>query len=251
MTHLREGGDPGAALVADWPAPANVSAFTTFRRGAGHSPAPFDAFNLGLRSGDDLQLVERNRADLAARFALPSPPRWLRQVHGTHVAIEPGTDEPEADASVTRTPGTVLAILTADCMPVVFASRDGGEIGAAHAGWRGLSAGVLEATLDAMRSPRDRILAWLGPAAGPQSYEIGREVHEAFVTHAPDAESAFTPTREGHWRVDLYALARQRMARAGIAEVHGGGLDTIVDPRFFSHRRDQRTGRMATIAWMR
>ncbi|UHQ19904.1 peptidoglycan editing factor PgeF [Lysobacter sp. KIS68-7] len=239
-----------AVLRAEWPAPGGVQAFTTLRHGAGRSIVPFDAFNLGLRSGDDLDAVARNRAELIERFALPSAPRWLRQVHGTHVAIEPGHDEPEADAAVTRTPGTVLAILTADCMPVVFASRDGDELGAAHAGWRGLAGGVLEATLDAMRTPREHIVAWLGPAAGPQSYEIGREVYDAFVSHASAAAAAFVPTREGHWRVDLYALARQRLARAGVMDVHGGAFDTIGDARFFSHRRDQRTGRMATIAWM-
>ncbi|KGQ18832.1 Laccase [Lysobacter dokdonensis DS-58] len=231
--------------------PSCVAAFTTLRHGLGHSQSPFDTFNLGLRSGDDPDAVERNRATLVEHFALPSAPRWLKQVHGTQVAIEPGLDEPEADSCVTRTPGTVLAILTADCLPVVFAARDGDELGAAHAGWRGLASGVLEATLDAMRTPRDRIVAWLGPAAGPRSYEIGAEVRDAFVSRDAAAEAAFAPTREGHWRVDLYALARQRLALAGITDVHGGDFDTIADARFFSHRRDQRTGRMATIAWIR
>jgi YfiH family protein len=240
------------ATRAEWPAPERVEVFTTRRHGIGHSLAPFDTFNLGLRSGDDATTVERNRADLIRHFALPSAPRWLRQVHGTHVAIEPGTDEPEADAALTRTPGTVLAILTADCLPVVFAARAGDELAAAHAGWRGLAGGVLEATLDAMRTPRHDIVAWLGPAAGPQSYEIGREVHDAFVSHDPAAESAFAATRQGHWRVDLYALARQRLAAAGVTDVHGGGFDTIAEAtHYFSHRRDQTTGRMATIAWLR
>jgi YfiH family protein len=249
--HSREGGNPeGAALRAAWPVQPNLITFTTLRSGLGTSKPPFDTFNLGLRSGDDATTVEQNRRDLIERFDLPSPPRWLRQVHGAHVAIEPGTDEPEADASLTRTPGTVLAILTADCMPVVFASRDAGELAAAHAGWRGLASGVLEATLDAMRTPRDRIVAWLGPAAGPASYEIGEEVHDAFVSQSSEAATAFVATRPGHWRVDLYALARQRLARAGVTDIHGGDFDTIADPRFFSHRRDQRTGRMATIAWI-
>ena len=240
-----------SVLRAEWPASRKVEAFTTLRHGLGHSAEPFDRFNLGLRSGDDAQTVERNRTTLVERFALPSAPRWLRQVHGTHVVVEPGTNEPEADASVTRTPGTVLAILTADCLPVMFASRHGDELGAAHAGWRGLEAGVLEATLDAMRTPRSDIVAWLGPAAGPQSYEIGREVFDAFVARDAAAEAAFVPTREGHWRVDLYALARRRLAAAGVTDVHGGGFDTIGDARFYSHRRDRKTGRMATIAWLR
>ena len=236
---------------AEWPASGRVEVFTTQRHGIGHSLAPFDTFNLGLRSGDDATTVERNRADLARHFALPSTPRWLRQVHGTHVAIEPGLDEPEADAALTRAPDTVLAILTADCLPVVLTSRTGDELAAAHAGWRGLANGVLEATLDAMRTPREAIVAWLGPAAGPQSYEIGREVHDTFVAHDAAAESAFVPTRDGHWRVDLYALARQRLAAAGVTDVHGGGFDTIADASYFSHRRDRTTGRMATIAWLR
>jgi YfiH family protein len=245
--HSRESGN---LLRADWPAPRNVHAFTTLRHGAGVSAAPFDTFNLGLRSGDDLQAVQRNRESLA-QLGVPASPRWLHQVHGTTVAIEPGDDEPEADAAVTRTPGTVLAILTADCMPVVFAARDGSTIAAAHAGWRGLVTGVLEATVEAMHVPEHEIVAWLGPAAGPQAYEIGSEVHDAFVSRDPSAASAFIATRPGHWRVDLYALARQRLADIGVTDVHGGGLCTISDPqRFFSHRRDQRTGRMATLAWM-
>lgn len=288
-----------AAVWAQWPVPGNVRAFTTLRHGAGNSLPPFDRFNLGNRTaadGDDPATVERNRAELVQRFALPSVPHWLRQVHGTEVLrfaasapspakagegwggvasssdestnshaapsrprIEYGAGshptfagaEPVADASVTSTPSVVLAILTADCLPVVFANEDGGEIGAAHAGWRGLAAGVLENTVAAMLSPPDRIVAWLGPAAGPQAYEIGAEVFDAFVSQDQSAASAFVATRPGHWRVDLYALARRRLARLGIARVHGGDLCTISDPqRFFSHRRDARSGRMATLVWM-
>ena len=244
-------GTRDAILRAEWPAPEGMVAFTTLRRGAGVSQPPFDSFNLGSRSGDDMAAVEDNRRALIETFALPSAPRWLRQVHGTTVAIEPGSGEPEADAAVTRTPGTVLAILTADCLPVVFAARDCSVIAAAHAGWRGLAAGVLEATVAAMQASPGEIVAWLGPAAGPASYEVGREVFEAFVAGDAGAQAAFAATREGHWRVDLYALARMRLARAGVTNLHGGGLDTIADPRFFSHRRDPRTGRMATLAWMR
>ena len=160
--------------------------------------------------------------------------------------------EPVADASVTSEPGVVLAILTADCLPVVFANEDGTEIGAAHAGWRGLVAGVLENTVIAMQSPPEKLVAWLGPAAGPQAYEVGAEVFDAFVSQDENAASAFVATRPGHGRVDLYALARRRLAKLGIARVHGGDLCTISDPqRFFSHRRDARTGRMATVVWMR
>ena len=240
-----------AWLDADWPAPPGVRALSTMRHGLGVSKPPFDAFNLGARCGDDPEAVAENRRQLDAALVLPSPPRWLRQVHGIGVAREPGFDEPEADAAVTSMPGTVLAILTADCLPVVFAARDGDEIGAAHAGWRGLGAGVLEATVAAMETPADHLVAWLGPAAGPQAYEIGEEVFDAFVSGDAGAAAAFAPTRPGHWKVDLHALARRRLAAIGVTDVHGGGLCTISDPfRFFSHRRDGRSGRIATLAWI-
>jgi YfiH family protein len=154
---------------------------------------------------------------------------------------------------VATTPGTVLAILTADCLPVLLCADDGSEVAAAHAGWRGLAAGVLEATVAAMRTPPGRLLAWLGPAAGPARYEVGIEVRDAFVSRHADAAEAFVATRPQHWHVDLYALARQRLRQAGVAagRIHGGGLCTIGNPqRFYSHRRDQRTGRMATVIWM-
>ena len=241
---------------ADWPAPPGLRALTTLRSGDGVSPPPFERFNLGLRCGDDPALAQHNRGLLAQWLELPSAPHWLRQVHGTHVLRcntppPAGGDEPEADAVVTSVPGVVLAILTADCLPVVFAARDGREVAAAHAGWRGLAAGMLEATVAAMHTPAKEVLAWLGPAAGPQAYEIGAEVREAFVARDAGADTAFVPTRPGHWRVDLYALARRRLAAAGVTEVHGGGLCTISDPmRFYSHRRDGRSGRLATLAWI-
>lgn len=245
-------------LPADWPVPPGVHAFTTLRHGPGVSAAPFDRFNLGNRyaaDGDDPATVERNRALLVEAAGLPSVPHWLKQVHGVDVVRCDGSPseghEPIADASVTATPGTVLAILTADCLPVVFAADDGREVAAAHAGWPGLSAGMLEATVAAMRTPADRLIAWIGPAAGPERYEIGAEVRDRFLAQDARAEVAFVPTRPGHWRVDLFAIARMRLARAGVARVHGGGVCTISDPqRFFSHRRDARTGRMATLVWL-
>lgn len=257
-----------ALLPADWPAPRGVRGFTTLRHGAGVSVAPFDRFNMGARCGDAAEAVVHNRAELIRIGGLPSAPVWLRQVHGTEVfragarphppfghlpqAGEGKEYEPEADAAVTDVPGVVLAILTADCLPVLLCADDGSEVGAAHAGWRGLAAGVLEATVAAMHASPQRLLAWLGPAAGPAHYEIGVEVYDAFVSQDWAAGSAFTTTRPHHWRVDLYALARCRLERAGLDadRIHGGGLDTIGDPqRFYSHRRDQSTGRMATLVW--
>ncbi|NUS39476.1 MAG: peptidoglycan editing factor PgeF [Lysobacter sp.] len=243
-----------SVLPADWPAPSGVSALTTLRGPAGDSQPPFDRFSFGLRNGDATGAVAANREMLERGLELPSAPRWLRQVHGTRVLRfdAPGEDaaEAEADAAVTSTPGVVLAILTADCLPVVFCTEDGNEIGAAHAGWRGLAAGVLEATVAAMRTPPARLLAWFGPAAGPDAYEVGDEVRDAFVSRDAHAAAAFAASRPGHWRVDLYRLARQRLEAVGVERVLGGGLCTISDAaRFFSHRRDQRTGRMATLVW--
>jgi YfiH family protein len=280
-----------AFLEADWPAPPGVRALTTTRFGMGVSQPPFDTFDLGLRNGDDVAAVAENRMQLESALRLPSSPHWLRQVHGTHVVRfapslspqakgrvgeglvsvdkeftpsqpppslrERGGDsvEPEADASTTSVPGTVLAILTADCLPVVFAAKDGSEIAAAHAGWRGLAAGVLEATVAAMRTPASQVVAWLGPAAGPDAYEIGEEVFDAFAARDPRTQGAFVATRPGHWKIDLCALAKRRLADAGVVDVHGGGPCTISDQRFFSHRRSTsagsgRTGRMATLAWI-
>ncbi len=247
-------------LQADWPAPPGVRALTTRRHGAGISPSPFAQFNLGNRhaaDGDTPANVEHNRQLLQQGLSLPSAPHWLRQVHGTTVlrfdaAPVAGASEPVADAAVTSVPGVVLAILTADCLPVVFAAADGSEIGAAHAGWRGLADGMLEDTVSAMNTPAAQLRAWLGPAAGPQDYEIGEEVYHAFVGHDPGAEEAFVATREGHWKVDLFALARQRLQAAGLdpLNIHGGTVSTMADPDLYSHRRDRRTGRMATLVWM-
>lgn len=250
-------------LPADWPAPPGVTAFTTLRHGAGASCPPFDHFNLGNRTaadGDDAAVVEANRAELVRLAGLPSWPHWLHQVHGTGVYRAtaagqplPAGREPVADAAVTDVPGVVLAILTADCLPVVLAAADGSEIAAAHAGWRGLADGMLEATVAAMATDPSQLRAWLGPAAGPQAYEVGGEVYQAFVAADAHAVAAFVPTRPGHWRVDLYTLARQRLRSAGLAAaaIHGGQHCTISEPaRFFSHRRDRRSGRIATLVWM-
>lgn len=208
-------------------------------------------FNIGTRCGDDPEAVVGNRELLREALSLPSNPRWLRQVHGTRVAIDPAPGEPEADAAVSRAPGTVLAIQTADCLPVLFCNDGGTEIGAAHAGWRGLSAGVLENTLAAMQGRRENLIAWLGPAIAAPSYEVGAEVRDVFLAHDPAAASAFTATRPGHWLCDLYTLARQRLRAAGVTRIFGGGLDTFTDPRLHSYRRDgAHSGRMASLLWV-
>ena len=244
----------GSQLLADWPAPANVQAFTTLRTGPGVSVKPFDRFNLGLRCGDDEGLVRENRRRL--RAGLPAEPAWLQQVHGVHVQrvqaplTVAARAEPVADASVTSVPGVVLAVLTADCLPALFCNRAGTEVGAAHAGWRGLAAGVIEATVAAMHSSPADLLVWLGPAAGPNAYEIGEDVFKAFVGRDAGAAEAFVPTRAWHWRVDLYALARRRLAAVGVTQVFGGEQCSISDAaRFYSHRRDGRSGRMASLIW--
>jgi len=237
-------------IVPDWKAPAGVGAAVSTRNGPGVSEAPYDRLNLGLRSGDDLAAVEVNRRAVAEALGLPAPPLWLRQVHGIAVieSTAAGDDEPVADASVARGPGQVLAILTADCLPVLFVSADGRTIGAAHAGWRGLAAGVLESTVAAMAA--DSIQAWLGPAIGASSYEVGEEVRAAFVDGDAGAAQAFATTRPGHWHCDLYHLARRRLATVGVSQVSGGGFDTLTDERLYSYRRDgANSGRFASLIW--
>lgn len=241
-------------LFPDWPAPRPVHAAVTTRFGPGVSGAPFDRLNLGTRSGDDAEAVASNRRALRQALALPSAPRWLHQVHGTTVAeLGPlaGQAEPEADAAVSRIPGTVLAIVTADCLPVLFCSDDGSEIAVAHAGWRGLAAGVLEATLAATTTPAAQVLAWLGPCIGAASYEVGPEVRDAFVHADAGAAQAFAASRVGHWRMDLAMLARQRLEAAGVGWIGGGDFDTFRDARFYSYRRDgARSGRFASLVWL-
>lgn len=240
-------------ILPDWPVPRGVHAVVTTRHGPGLSTGAYERFNLGLRSGDAAEVVANNRDALRHALDLPSEPRWLRQVHGTTVAQLgplPSADEPQADAAVAHLPGTVLAILTADCLPVLFASDDGARIGAAHAGWRGLAAGVLEATIAAMGTAPARLLAWLGPCIGAASYEVGEEVRAAFVDGDAEASACFAATRPGHWQCDLAGLAQRRLAAAGLTRIHGGGFDTRTDARFYSYRRDgAASGRFASLIW--
>ncbi|MBI1395834.1 MAG: peptidoglycan editing factor PgeF [Betaproteobacteria bacterium] len=232
-----------------WAAPANVRAVMTTRQG-GNSTGPYDSLNLGVAVGDDPERVARNRDDLAR--LLPGAPRWLTQIHGTRVVDAADTrGVVEADASFTTRPGVVCVIQTADCLPVLFARSDGTAIAASHAGWRGLAAGVLENTVTAIAPQREPVVAWLGPAIGPGAYQVGRDVRDAFVAGDPSAETAFAPDGADHWRADLYALARLRLARLGVTSVAGGDRCTFTEQEtFYSHRRDGVTGRMAALVWL-
>lgn len=229
-----------------WTLPG-ITAFTT-TRGGGHSAAPWDSFNLGDHVGDDPAAVSANRWQLSAMLPGASRVQWLKQVHGIGVVKAGVGGVPEADACWSDQPGTACAVMTADCLPVLLAARDGSVVAASHAGWRGLLDGVLEASVRAMRVDPMQIFAWMGPAIGPEAFEVGSEVSEAFIA-AGDSPGAFRPGRRaGRFVADIYALARGRLQRAGVADVSGGGFCTYSDAeRFFSYRRDGDTGRMATV----
>ncbi|MCG6873150.1 MAG: peptidoglycan editing factor PgeF [Gammaproteobacteria bacterium] len=241
-----------ASLIhADWPAPATVRAVST-RRGGGCSTGAYASFNLGDHVGDEPAAVLANRAGLREQAGLPGSPLWLRQVHGG-VLVDAGRYRPgvAADGAFSTTPGQVLAILTADCLPVLLCARDGSRVAALHAGWRGLAAGILEAGVKALGTAAARQLAWLGPAIGPDAYEIGAEVRAQLIAGDAGAAACFRPSRPGHWYADLYALARSRLEAAGVGAIHGGGRCTFSEPgEFFSYRRDGSCGRMATLVWL-
>lgn len=235
-------------ITPDWPAPANVRAIQTTRRG-GVSVAPYASLNLGDHVGDDPAAVAENRRRLQAR--LPGEPVWLKQVHGT-VCVDAAnaTAGTEADAAFARPPGYVCAVLTADCLPVLFCDVAGSVVAAAHAGWRGLAAGILEQTVAAMNAPPDQIIAWLGPAIGPRCFEVGDEVRMAFLKAHPHSEGAFTPKANNKWRCHLHALARHRLEAIGLCRIASADFCTASDSgQFFSYRRDGVTGRMATLIW--
>jgi YfiH family protein len=247
-------------IYPDWPAPPGVCAAFTLRRG-GVSRPPFDSLNLGLSVGDDRRGVTENRRRVREALRLPADPVWLAQEHGSAVvaldrAASESREPPRADAAISRRPGAVCAIQVADCMPVLFAARDGAAVGAAHAGWRGLAAGVLEATIAALGAEpygnaARQLIAWMGPAIGPGHFEVGEEVRAAFVERDGGAAGAFARNARGRWQCDLYALARRRLAAAGVQEVYGGGWCTFADAsRFFSYRRDGQCGRAAALIWI-
>lgn len=236
-------------ITPDWPAPANVRAAQTTRQG-GVSRAPFETLNLGGHVGDDPGQVSANRARLQAALELPAEPVWLTQVHGVEV-VPAAAGSACADASWADRPGVVCSIMTADCLPVLLCDDGGEVVAAAHAGWRGLVAGVLEATVAAMHRPPQRLLAWLGPAIGPDAFEVGDEVRQRFLAADAGAADCFQPSPAGRWLADLYALARRRLAQAGVEAVYGGEYCTVGQPElFFSYRRDGRTGRMASLIWL-
>jgi YfiH family protein len=236
-------------IVPDWPAPAGVQSLQTTRQG-GVSLPPWDSFNLGDHVGDSPLSVAQNRARLASR--LPAEPCWLEQAHGARVMnLDGGHDGHPADAVVSRIPGRVCAILTADCLPVLFCDRDGSVVAAAHAGWRGLLAGVLENTLTAMQKSPEQIFAWLGPAISGAAFEVGGEVRAAFLEKDRGATTCFRVVTPDKYLADLYALARRRLQGCGVRAIFGGEWCTHADPvRFFSYRRDGQTGRMASLVWL-
>lgn len=236
-------------IIPDWPAPSRVRALVTTRTG-GVSVGPFASLNLAAHVGDDAAAVAENRRRLRAQ--LPAEPCWLTQVHGVRV-IDAQTESAgvEADAAVANATGVVCAVLTADCLPVLLCDEAGTAVAAAHAGWRGLAGGVIEATVEAMPAAPQRLLAYLGPAIGPQAFEVGPEVREAFLAHSAEAALAFKAKGEGKFLADLYRLARQRLNALGVTRVFGGGRCTFLEAaHFYSYRRDQTTGRMASLVWM-
>jgi len=243
-------------LTPEWPAPPNVRAALTLRSG-GVSEPPFDTLNLGAHVGDDAQAVAHNRRLLNAALRLPAEPAWMEQVHGVEVL---DLDLPKsagraagtsgADAAFTRREGNVCVVQVADCLPVLLTALDGSVVAGVHAGWRGLAAGVLEATVHRLAVEPRVLIAWLGPAIGPAHFEVGDEVRAAFLGHDAAVSGAFVANARGRWQCDLPALARARLAALGVAAVFGGSWCTYADAsRFFSYRRDGRCGRMAALIW--
>lgn len=236
-------------IVPDWPAPENIRALQTTRLG-GVSDSPYLSLNLGDHVGDEPMRVAANRQRLNAW--LPSEPVWLRQVHGkTVVHVEQASCLPQADAAVASSANAVCVVMTADCLPLLICDRAGSRVAAVHAGWRGLQAGVIEAAVAEMQAQPADLLVWLGPAIGPQAFEVGAEVRDAFTQVDAEASNAFVQTGEQKWLADIYLLAKQRLGRMGITAVYGGDLCTYTDSaRFFSYRRDGVTGRMASMIWI-
>lgn len=244
---------PKEWITPDWPAPSTVKAVMTTRHG-GYSQSPYDAMNLGDHVGDDVSMVQKNRDSLKAQLNLSQEPLWLTQVHGIAVAnaddqsIQAGL---EADAAVAKQQGSVCSIMTADCLPVLFCNKQGTAVGAAHAGWRGLQAGVLEATVKALHCDNADVMAWMGAAIGPDHFEVGAEVREAFISAQADAVDAFKLSNNEKWLANIYQLATLRLQAIGVTKIYGGSECTYSDStRFFSYRKAHKTGRMASLIWI-
>ena len=234
-------------IMADWPAPDGIIAGTTTRIG-GVSDGAYASMNLGGHVGDDQAHVAENRRRFVAGCGLPAEPDWLTQVHGTAVRVDGTTAPVEADAAISRKPGAVLAVLTADCLPILLCADSGDEIAAIHAGWRGLAAGIVDATLANLQAAPGQLAAWFGPAISQAAFEVGGEVRAAFIARDAGAEGCFLQNERGRWQADLYGLARRQLEAAGVGVIHGGGMCTVADSeRFFSYRRDGQCGRMATF----
>lgn len=242
-------------IIPDWPAPKNVNALFTTRNGgvSGKQNKVYATLNLGSHVNDDLTDVEENR--LLLNKYLPSAPKWLKQVHGTSVlCVDDELMSRQGDAAFSRTHGTVCAVMVADCLPVFLCDRAGAAVAVVHAGWRGLAAGIIEKTVAEMCNDQTQLMAWLGPAIGPESFEVGGEVREVFINHDNQSSIAFVPQQgEGNdkWLADIFQLARLRLIKAGVTKIFGGGVCTYSDPsKFFSYRRDGETGRMAALIWL-
>ncbi|KHF26222.1 hypothetical protein JV46_15570 [Solemya velum gill symbiont] len=238
-------------IEPDWPVPASIRAISTMRHG-GVSAAPWASLNLGDHVGDDSQHVAHNRAELIRAAEIPAEPHWLRQVHGCDVVetqqVQGGCD---ADAACSFQSNEVCVVMTADCLPVLICDRSGTMVAAAHAGWRGLCDGVLEAAIAKLDSPAENLMAWLGPAISQQAFEVGEEVRDAFIARDSSAQEAFIQNQQGRWMADIYQLARQRLESAGVADIYGGNYCTFTEESdFFSYRRDGITGRMASMIWI-
>ncbi len=239
-------------IKPDWPAPANVRAFSTTRLG-GVSTSPYNSLNLATHVGDDPRQVAKNRRCLQQQLALPSVPAWLSQVHGVdiHPLTNPLPAPVTADGSISDKRGLVCAVLTADCLPILLCDRAGRRVAAIHAGWRGLCSGIIEKCIQQMQLPAEQLLAWLGPAIGGTAFQVGAEVHDAFIIHDISASHAFVQQDQQHWLADLYQLARQRLLSQGVDAIYGGDYCTFQQRElFFSYRREGVTGRMASLIWL-
>ncbi len=242
---------PGVVINADWPAADNIHAFCTTRN-TGVSQGTFSSFNLAQHVEDRRLDVQLNREQLVRQFKLPAEPVWLEQVHGRQVinAAEINSKTPRADASFSDQAGKICAVMTADCLPLLICNRQANKVAAIHAGWRGMAAGIIEATVTELNEKPDQLLVWLGPAIGPQAFEVGQEVREVFINDQAESEVAFKQNRPQHYLADIYQLAKLRLQRIGINAVYGGDYCTFTDTNnFYSYRREGKTGRQASLIW--